>query len=227
MRIHPSGPRFQKRRRLHCHDMSLTVVNRFVLWREGIAVHKSSFWRISSKDACAVCPASEWPQMRLLADAGRTRDSAGWDRLQALQHPWIQNLADTAPSGPMLPSFATSLQRFTKHLNIRWRETIALKPWSQTKYENKSPKQPRPWTFVVSTGLGIELNLKHQQWRVGERSWKDLMPRLGLHYPHSFSQDIHHWGRGEEILGWYEWNVLQTSHLDHLGTSAFEGTGCK
>ena len=31
---------------------------------------------------------------------------------EALQHPWIQTLADTSPSGPMLPSFAMNLRRF-------------------------------------------------------------------------------------------------------------------
>ncbi|CAK9036143.1 unnamed protein product [Durusdinium trenchii] len=31
---------------------------------------------------------------------------------EALQHPWIHKLADTAPSGPMLPSFALNLRRF-------------------------------------------------------------------------------------------------------------------
>lgn len=31
---------------------------------------------------------------------------------EALQHPWIQKLADTSPSGPMLPSFAMNLRRF-------------------------------------------------------------------------------------------------------------------
>ncbi|CAJ1333209.1 unnamed protein product [Effrenium voratum] len=31
---------------------------------------------------------------------------------EALQHPWILRLADTSPSGPMLPSFALNLRRF-------------------------------------------------------------------------------------------------------------------
>lgn len=31
---------------------------------------------------------------------------------EALQHPWIQSLADTSPTGPMLSSFAQNLRRF-------------------------------------------------------------------------------------------------------------------
>ena len=34
--------------------------------------------------------------------------------VEALQHPWIQKLADTSPSGPMLPSFATHPKRSEK-----------------------------------------------------------------------------------------------------------------
>jgi len=33
---------------------------------------------------------------------------------QALQHPWIRQLADTSPSGSMLPSFALNLRRFCR-----------------------------------------------------------------------------------------------------------------
>lgn len=33
---------------------------------------------------------------------------------EALAHPWIQCLADTSPSGPMLPSFALNLRRFVR-----------------------------------------------------------------------------------------------------------------
>jgi len=38
-----------------------------------------------------------------------------WDRIsvqEALRHPWIQRLADTSPSGSMLPSFMLNLRRF-------------------------------------------------------------------------------------------------------------------
>merc|ERR1712032_1314943 len=59
------------------------------------------FWSKISEEA------KDFVQQCLRSDAAERMSIT-----EALQHPWIQSLADTSPSGSMLSSFALNLRRF-------------------------------------------------------------------------------------------------------------------